>query len=129
MEDSQRMMFFFSESKVLQMQSEANKLFAQKRHNSKAIRKLHRSVSGCFESSQSGSFAPEKLTKSSLEVFKTRIFKKVRLLSNGVRQELLWWVNWLWFHNGRDILPAIERPQFFWDASKEGWRPICAPWK
>ena len=71
--------------------------------------------------------SPERPSKALNSSEGNQSYWTVVVLSLESRGELMWWKNWLPFHNGKNILVPKEQETIFSDASKKGWGAHLGP--
>ena len=128
--DTVEMKFFLPETKILKIQNLAEKFLSEQI----SARQLA-SFLGLLQATLPAiTLAPLYFRNIQRDLSKTlnssegnQSNRTVVVLSLESRGELMWWKNWLFFHNGKNILVPKEQETIFSDASKKGWGAHLGP--
>ena len=124
------MKFFLPEMKILKIQNLAEKFLSEQisaRQLASLLGLLQATLPAitiaplCFRNLQ------RDLSKALNSSEEKQSYWMVVVISMESRGELMWWKNWLPFHNRKSILGPKEQETIFSDASKKGWGAHLGP--
>ena len=128
--DTVEMKFFLPEMKILKIQNLAEKFLSEQI----SARQLA-SLLGLLQATLPAiTIAPlyfrnlqRDLSKALYSSEGKHSYRTVVVLSLESRGELMWWKNWLLFHNRKNFLVPKKQETIFSDASKKGWGAHLGP--